>query len=98
MFFYSFFNLFLKALYLQGIQSENNFCKEQIFEGLVGVKVGVGGVMDKKRTKDWQYSVGKIGAILQLLCTLVCVQWSFLGRGIYSNNINAMNKRQTICL
>ena len=54
--------------------------------------------MDKKRTKDWQYSVGKIGANLQTVVHLVCVQWSFLGRGIYSNNINAMNKGQRLWL
>jgi len=30
----SFFNLFLKALCLQGIQNKNNFCKVFIFFGL----------------------------------------------------------------
>jgi hypothetical protein len=48
----SFFNLFLKALCLQGIQNENNFCKVSIFLGLEGINVGLGAVVDKEKAKD----------------------------------------------
>jgi hypothetical protein len=66
----SFFNLFLKALYLQGIQNENNFCKVYIFWVKVKVKVWFGGEVDKGKVNGWIYSGRKTGAKLQTVVHL----------------------------
>ena len=47
---------------------------------------------------DWQYSVRKIGAILQTVVHLGMHLMEFFCIGMHLNNINAMNKRQMICL